>query len=328
MTRRALITGITGQDGSYLTELLLSKGYEVHGLVRRSSSENQTWRIDHLHAGTGMASSRLVLHEGDLLDEASLVRAVLGSAPDEVYNLASQSHVATSFKAQVYTGEVGALGAARLLEAVRQAAPAARFYQASTSEMFGNRAPPQDEQTPFWPRSPYGAAKLYAHWMTVNAREAYGMHASAGILFNHESPRRGERFVTRKVTIGAARAKLGLSKGKLRLGNLDAERDWGHARDYVRAMWLMVQQPAPGDYVVGTGQTRTVAELVELAFRRVGLDWREHVEVDPSLCRPADVEKLCGDATKAREVLGWRPEVSFEELVAEMVDGDLELLHP
>jgi GDPmannose 4,6-dehydratase len=318
--RTALITGITGQDGSYLAELLLERGYDVHGLVRRSSSEGQSWRI-------AAVRDRLALHEGDLLDVGSLVRVVSEVQPDEVYNLAAQSHVGTSFHSEVFTGDVGGLGAARLLEAARQVGKrGVRFYQASTSEMFGKNLPPQNEATAFWPRSPYGAAKLYAHWMTVNAREAHGMHASSGILFNHESPRRGENFVTRKVTLGAARIKAGASREKVRLGNLEAERDWGHAREYVEGMWRMLQQEEPGDYVLGTGVTHTVRELCQVAFGAVGLDWEEWIEVDPKFYRPSEVAALRADARKAARVLGWVPTVSFEAMIGEMVREDLARL--
>ena len=318
--RRALITGITGQDGSYLAELLLEKDYEVHGLVRRSSSsEHQTWRIDPF-------KDMLWLHEGDMTDGGCLSRLVASVKPQEVYNLAAQTHVATSFEQGEYTAEVNGLGAAKLLDACRLYGEGVRFYQASTSEMFGAHLPPQHEGTPFWPRSPYGAAKLYAHWMTINAREAYGLHASTGILFNHESPRRGANFVTRKISMAVVRIKLGVQTEKLKLGNLDAQRDWGHAKDYVRGMWLMLQQDQPGDYVLATGQTRTVRELVDLAFKFAGLNWEDHVEIDPTLHRPAEVHALRGDARKAERVLGWKPAVSFEALVHEMVENDTRQL--
>jgi GDPmannose 4,6-dehydratase len=318
--KRALITGVTGQDGSYLAELLLEEGYEVYGLVRRSSSPNP-WRI----AGV---SSALNLLPGDLLDQSSLVRALLESRPDEVYNLAAQSFVPTSFEQPVHTTEVTGLGVMRLLESLRQVAPEARFYQASTSEMFGRvRSSPQDEETPFHPRSPYGVAKVYAHWATINFREAYGLYAVSGILFNHESPRRGDEFVTQKVAKTVARIARGEAH-ELRLGNLEARRDWGHARDYVRAMWLMLQQDEPQDFVISTGQTHTVRELCEVAFSHVGLDYREHVVVDESFYRPAEVEALCGDPTRARELLGWSSEIGFEELVQQMVDAALEARPP
>ena len=315
-TKRALITGVTGQDGSYLAELLLEKGYEVFGLVRRSSSPNP-WRI------AGVAG-RLHLLPGDLLDQSSLVRALLESQPDEVYNLAAQSFVPTSFEQPVHTTEVTGLGVMRLLESLRQVAPAARFYQASTSEMFGRvRSSPQDEDTPFHPRSPYGVAKVYAHWATINFREAYGLYAVSGILFNHESPRRGDEFVTQKVARTVARIARGAER-ELRLGNLEARRDWGHARDYVRAMWLMLQQDEPQDFVISTGRTHTVRDLCEVAFSHVGLDYREHVVVDESFYRPAEVEALCGDPSRAREVLGWSAEIGFEDLVRQMVDAAIE----
>jgi GDPmannose 4,6-dehydratase len=316
MTRTALITGITGQDGSYLAEFLLEKGYEVHGMVRRASTEPFE-RISHLR-------HRVTLHQADLLDQLSIITLLRDIRPQEVYNLAAQSFVPTSWLQPLLTGEFTALGVTRMLEAVRLVDPGIRFYQASSSEMFGKvRQEPQDEQTPFWPRSPYGVAKVYGHWITVNYRESYGIFACSGILFNHESPRRGVEFVTRKVTDGVARIKLGVQQ-KLRLGNLDALRDWGFAGDYVRAMWLMLNHHEPDDYVVATGQKHSVRDLVELAFRHVGLDWREHVEFDPALVRPAEVNTLCGDATKARTALGWQPSVDFPGLVAMMVDADLE----
>ena len=314
--RRALITGITGQDGSYLAEFLLDRGYEVHGMVRRSSSENFE-RIARLEG-------RIALHQADLLDQLSLVNLLKETQPQEVYNLAAQSFVPTSWKQPLLTGEFTALGVTRLLEAIRLVDSSIRFYQASSSEMFGRVAEePQTETTPFWPRSPYGVAKVYGHWITVNYRESYGLFAVSGILFNHESPWRGKEFVTRKVTDAAARIKLG-RQCKLRLGNLDAQRDWGFAGDYVRAMWLMLQQDQPEDYVIATGEKHSVRELVETAFARVELDWREHVELDPALLRPAEVNTLCGDAAKARARLGWRPSVTFLELVGMMVDADLE----
>jgi len=316
MTRRALITGITGQDGSYLAEFLLDRGYEVHGMVRRSSSENFE-RIARLEG-------RIALHQADLLDQLSLINLIKETQPQEVYNLAAQSFVPTSWKQPLLTGEFTALGVTRLLEAIRLVDASIRFYQASSSEMFGRVAEePQTETTPFWPRSPYGVAKVYGHWITVNYRESYGLFAVSGILFNHESPWRGKEFVTRKVTDAAARIKLG-RQGKLRLGNLDAQRDWGFAGDYVRAMWLMLQQDQPEDYVIATGEKHSVRELVETAFARLDLDWREYVELDPGLLRPAEVNTLCGDAAKAHARLGWRPSVTFQELVAMMVDADLE----
>ncbi|GAC1615965.1 MAG: GDP-mannose 4,6-dehydratase [Candidatus Dormibacteraceae bacterium] len=323
MARRALITGITGQDGSYLAELLLEKGYEVHGIVRRSSTLNRG-RIDHLeHAHPRHPEgSRFVLHYGDMTDSGGLNRLVKTVRPDEVYNLAAQSHVHISFDQPEYTGDTDGLGATRLLEALRTNGLPARFYQASTSEMFGKTPPPQNEDSPFHPRSPYGVAKLYAHWMTVNFREAYGMYACSGILFNHESPRRGENFVTRKVTRGVAQILAG-KISKLRLGNLDSERDWGHARDFVEAMWMMLQQDEPDDYVIATGVTRTIKDLVETAFRQVGLDWQDYIEVDPAYVRPAEVDRLLGDPAKASAQLGWKPRTTFPEMIREMLEHDL-----
>lgn len=314
--RRALITGITGQDGSYLAELLLSQGYEVHGMVRRLSADN--WeRLAHIQ-------DQLHLHSGDLLDSTSLVNLLRDVRPREIYNLAAQSFVPASWQQPILTGEITGLGATRVLEAILQVDKGIRFYQASSSEMFGlTRVEPQDEGTAFHPRSPYAVAKVFGHWITINYRESHGLFACSGILFNHESPRRGKEFVTRKITDAVARIKLGVQE-KLTLGNLEARRDWGFAGDYVRAMWLMLQQPKPDDFVVATGEMHSVRELVELAFSRAGLDWRKHVEVDESLLRPAEVATLCGDAAKARRVLGWKPEVSFAELVQMMVDADLE----
>ena len=324
MSKCALITGITGQDGSYLAELLLSKGYDVHGLIRRSSTFG-TQRIDHLYQDPHEPAARLHLHYGDLTDGAGL-RQVLGQVqPDEVYNLGAQSHVRVSFDQPVYTAQVDALGTLRLLEAIRDVDPEIRFYQASSSEMFGKVAEtPQRETTPFHPRSPYGCAKVFSHWQTVNYREAYGMFAVNGILFNHESPRRGETFVTRKITRAATRIAEGL-QDKLYLGNLDAKRDWGFAGDYVEAMWRMLQHDTPDDYVVATGETHPVKEFVEAVFGQVGLDWQEYVETDPRYYRPAEVDLLLGDPTKAREELGWRPEVDFQGLVEMMVSHDWEL---
>jgi len=321
-----LITGITGQDGSYLAELLLSKPeYEVHGLVRRSSSLNRQ-RIDHLLARDPSIHERLILHYADLADASSLSIVMEQVRPHEVYNLGAQSHVRVSFDQPLYTADVVGLGTLRLLEAVRQLnrSQPVKFYQASSSEMYGAAPPPQGPDTPFHPRSPYACAKLYAHWQTINYREAYGLFACSGILFNHESPRRGESFVTRKVTLGATRIKEGLQK-KLVMGNLDAKRDWGFAGDYVRAMWLMLQQEKPDDYVVATGAAHSVRELLELAFSCVGLDHREFVEFDPKYTRPSEVDVLLGDATKARETLGWAPEVDFRALVKMMIEHDLEL---
>lgn len=314
--RKALITGITGQDGSYLAELLLDKGYEVHGLVRRSSSFN-TWRIDHVR-------DHLILHYGDLVDQNSLVRTLELVAPEEVYNLAAQSHVKVSFEMPEYTAGVTALGVLRLLDAVRELGLTTRVYQAGSSEMFGLvQETPQTEKTPFHPRSPYGVSKVFAHWVAINYREGYGMPVSNGILFNHESPRRGENFVTRKITMGIAAIKKGKAK-ELRLGNLDAKRDWGFAKDYVEAMWLMLQQEKPDDYVVATGETHSVREFLEEAFSYLGLHWQDYVVVDPKYFRPAEVDVLLGDPTKAQRALGWQPKVGFKELVRIMVDADME----
>jgi GDPmannose 4,6-dehydratase len=318
MSKKALITGITGQDGSYLAELLLGQGYEVIGLHRRSSTVTFD-RISHL-------TDRLTLIAADLLDEGSMIRVLRDHRPQEVYNLAAQSFVQTSFAQPTLTGEVTALGVTRLLDAILLVDPSIRFYQASSSEMFGKVLEvPQTERTPFYPRSPYGVAKVYGHWITVNYRESYGLHASSGILFNHESPRRGLEFVTRKVSFSAAAIKLGLQE-KLALGNLDAQRDWGYAADYVQAMWLMLQQDEPGDYVVATGETHPVRELCRIAFDQVGLAWEDHVVIDPQFMRPAEVDLLIGDPSKARESLGWKPQVGFEELVRMMVDADLAAL--
>ncbi len=314
----ALITGITGQDGSYLAEFLLEKGYRVVGMTRRSSTATNE-RIAHL-------DGRLSLIQGDLLDQASLVAALREIRPDEVYNLAAQSFVPTSWNQPVLTGEFTALGVTRTLEAIRQVDPSIRFYQASSSEMFGNvRHSPQNEETPFYPRSPYGVAKAYGHFITINYRESYGLHTVSGILFNHESPRRGREFVTRRVTDGVARIALGLAT-ELHLGNLDAQRDWGFAGDYVRAMWLMLQQNRASDYVIATGIPHSVRDLCEIAFARVELDYRDHVVVDPGLLRPAEVDHLVGDASKARGELGWEPTVDFRALIEMMVDADLERL--
>jgi GDPmannose 4,6-dehydratase len=314
----ALITGITGQDGSYLAEFLLGKGYQVVGMVRRSSTVTFQ-RIEHIQ-------DEIELVPGDLLDQASIVDALREYQPQEVYNLAAQSFVPTSWRQPVFTGEATALGVTRVLEAIRIVDPTVRFYQASSSEMFGKvRETPQREQTPFYPRSPYGVAKVYGHWITVNYRESYNLFACSGILFNHESPRRGLEFVTRKVTNGVAQIKLGAAD-KLHLGNLDSRRDWGYAADYVRAMWLMLQQDEPDDYVVGTGHTHSVRELCQVAFARVGLDWEAHVVVDPRFYRPAEVDLLVSDPSKARSRLGWEPEVDFATLIQMMVDADLDLL--
>ena len=314
--KRAVITGITGQDGSYLAELLLEKGYEVFGLVRRSSTVNFE-RIGHLQ-------DQIELISGDLLDQKSLVSALQAARPQEVYNLGAQSFVPVSWEQPMLTGEVTGLGVTRILEAIRACDESIRFYQASTSELFGKaQETPQNEQTAFYPRSPYGVSKLYAHWITINYRESYGLFACTGILFNHESPRRGREFVTRKITHGVARIKCGLDQ-ELRLGNLDARRDWGHASDFVRAMWMMLQQDEPDDYVIATGTSRTIGEFCAVAFAHAGLDWRQYVVVDERFLRPAEVHTLLGDAAKAREKLGWEPEVGFEEMVQQMVDSDLE----
>jgi len=325
MAKTALITGITGQDGSYLAELLLDKGYEVHGVVRRSSSLNRG-RIDHLQHGnpSNPDRARFVLHYGDMTDSGGLNRLVKIVRPDEIYNLAAQSHVQISFDQPEYTGDADGLGATRLLEAIRTTGLPTRLYQASTSEMFGLTPPPQNEASPFHPRSPYGVAKLYAHWMTVNYRDGHRMFACSGILFNHESPRRGENFVTRKGTHVVAQILAGKTD-ELRLGNLDAKRDWGHARDFVEAMWMMLQQDEADDYVIATGVMRSVREFVEAAFGAVGLDWTKHVVVDQAYMRPAEVNELRGDASKARKKLGWEPKTSFESLVHEMLEHDLRL---
>jgi GDPmannose 4,6-dehydratase len=318
MSKKAFITGITGQDGSYLAEFLLSKGYEVHGLVRRASCDSYQ-RIRHM-------VDHLELHSGDLLDWAAITCVLDAVRPDEIYNLGAQSFVPASWKQPLFTGDATGLGATRLLEAMRTVVPRARFYQASSSEMFGKvRESPQRETTPFYPRSPYAAAKAYAHYVTVNYRESYNLFACCGILFNHESPRRGKEFVTRKITDGVARIRQGLDR-ELRLGNLAARRDWGFAGDYVRAMWLMLQQDEPDDYVIGTGETHSVEDFVRLAFARVGLDWQDYVRVDPEFFRPAEVDLLLADPSKARDKLGWQPEISFDKLVGLMVDADVEAL--
>lgn len=324
--KRALLTGITGQDGSYLAELLLDKDYEVHGVVRRTSTTN-TSRLDHLFDKAGDAQ-RLTLHYGDLTDSSGLAHIVEQSKPDEVYNLGAQSHVQVSFEQPEYSADVGGLGALRLLEAVRahrdQSGQETRYYQASSSEMFGSAPPPQSMKTPFHPRSPYSVAKLYAFWQTVNHRESFNIHGCNGILFNHESPRRGETFVTRKITRAVGRIKMGL-QDKLMLGNLEAKRDWGHAKDYVEAMYLILQQDTPRDYLIASGEAHTVREFAELSFAQVGLDYQDYVHIDPRFYRPAEVDYLLGDATETREALGWKPKISFEELVREMTDADLEL---
>ena len=321
----ALITGITGQDGSYLAEFLLEKGYEVHGLIRRSSSFN-THRIDHIYQDAHESNQRLFLHYGDLIDGVGLTNLVREVNPTEVYNLGAQSHVQVSFSMPQYTGQVDAVGAVGLLEAIRSAEINTRYYQASTSEMFGATPPPQNEESFFRPRSPYAAAKLMAYWCTVNYREGYGMHASNGILFNHESPRRGETFVTRKITRAVAEIANG-SKKKLFLGNLDSVRDWGYAKEYVESMWLMLQQDTASDYVVATGVGATVRDFVDTSFSRVGLDWREHVEIDSRYIRPTEVDALVGDASKAAKVLGWMPKTHWKQLAELMVDSDLNQRH-
>ena len=323
--KRALITGITGQDGSYLADLLLGKGYEVHGIIRRASTFN-TARIDHLYQDPHVNGVRLFLHYGDLADSVHLVKLIYRLQPDEIYHLGAQSHVRVSFDIPEYTADVTGIGTIRILEAIREAGVKTRFYQASSSEMFGKvQEVPQTERTPFWPRSPYGVAKVFSYWATVNYRESYGLHASNGILFNHESPRRGETFVTRKISRSVARIKCGLDKS-LFLGNLEARRDWGYAPEYVQGMWLILQQDRPDDYILATNETHSVREFVELAFERVGLDWKEYVKHDARYERPAEVDLLIGDATKAKKLLNWEPQVRFEELVRIMVDADLALI--
>ena len=325
MVKKALITGVTGQDGSYLAELLLSKGYEVHGLIRRASTFN-TGRLDTVYDDPHSGSTRLFLHYGDLSDASALARLIGKIQPEEIYNLAAQSHVRVSFDSPEYTTDIGATGTVRLLEAIRETGIQPRFYQASSSEMYGMvREVPQTERTPFYPRSPYGCAKVFSYWITVNYREAYGLHASNGILFNHESPRRGETFVTRKITRAIAHIKAGLQQ-KLFLGNLDARRDWGYAKEYVEAMWLMLQQPKGDDYVIATNETHPVREFLEVAFGYAGLEWNKHVEIDPRYYRPAEVDLLIGDYSKAKQRLGWTPKTSFVELAKLMVDADIELL--
>jgi len=322
--KKALVTGITGQDGSYLAELLLEKGYEVHGIIRRSSTFN-TERIDHLYQDPHINGVRLFLHYGDISDSTNLIKLLYRIQPEEIYHLAAQSHVRVSFDIPEYTGDVTGLGTIRILEAIRETGLNARFYQASSSEMYGRALEvPQRETTPFYPRSPYGSAKVYAYWMSVNYRESYGVYACNGILFNHESPRRGETFVTRKITRAAARIKAGLQQ-KIYLGNLSPKRDWGYAKEYVEAMWLMLQQDQPDDYVIATGETHSVREFLDEAFTLLGLDWKEHFEVDPRYYRPAEVDLLVGDPRKARKTLGWEPKVKFKDLVRLMVESDLEL---
>ena len=321
--KKALITGITGKDGSYLTEFLLNKGYEVHGVIRRSSSFN-TSRIDHLYNDKKLYNQKLFLHYGDLGDSSSLCRIIEKTTPDEIYNLGAQSHVKVSFDIPEYSSDIDANGTCRILDAIRDTRIKTKFYQASSSEMFGKvQAVPQNESTPFYPRIPYGCAKLYSHWLTVNYRESYGIFACSGILFNHESPRRGQTFVTRKITCGIAEI-LAKKIDKIHLGNLDAKRDWGFAGDYVEAMWLMLQQPTPDDYVIATGETHSVREFLEEAFGIVGLDWQKYVEIDPKYFRPAEVDLLIGDSSKAKQKLGWEPKVKFKDLVKMMVEADIK----
>ncbi len=325
MAKKALITGITGQDGSYLAELLLEKGYEVHGIIRRASSFN-TGRLEKIYADLHTSGRQLFLHYGDLSDGSGLSRLLGRIQPDELYNLAAQSHVRVSFDTPEYTTDITATGTLRLLEAIRETGLRPRFYQASSSEMYGKVVEiPQRESTPFYPRSPYGCAKVYSYWITVNYRESYGLHASNGILFNHESPRRGETFVTRKITRAVAHIAKGL-QNKLYLGNLDAKRDWGYAKEYVEAMWMMLQQDQPDDYVVATGETHSVREFLDLAFDHANLDWKKYVEMDERYCRPTEVDLLIGDAAKARAKLGWKPKTTFPDLVNLMVDADMTLL--
>jgi len=324
MTKKALITGITGQDGSYLAEFLLEKGYEVHGLIRRSSTFN-TDRIDHIYADPHDPNRKLFLHYGDITDSGQLTNLIYNIQPDEIYHLAAQSHVRVSFDIPEFTGDVTGIGTTRLLEAIRRSGIKTRYYQASSSEMFGDSPPPQNEETPFRPRSPYGAAKVYAYWMVKIYREGYGMFTVNGILFNHESPRRGETFVTRKITRSIARIKYGL-ENKLYLGNLEAKRDWGYAGDFVEAMWLMLQQDHPDDYVIATGETHSVKEFLEEAFKYADLDWKNYVEIDKRYFRPLEVEFLQGDASKAKRKLGWEPKVRFNELAKIMVDADMKNL--
>ncbi len=325
MAKKALITGITGQDGSYLAEFLLAKGYEVHGVIRRASTFN-TGRLDPIYADPHSGKNRLFLHYGDLSDASALSRLIGKIQPEEIYNLAAQSHVRVSFDSPEYTTDVTATGAVRLLEAIRETGIKPRFYQASSSEMFGKvQEVPQRETTPFYPRSPYGCAKLFAYWITVNYRESYGLYACNGILFNHESPRRGETFVTRKITRALAHIKAGL-EDKLFLGNLDAKRDWGYAKEYIEAMWLMLQQEQADDYVIATGETHSIREFLDVAFGHAGLDWTKHVEIDPRYYRPAEVDLLIGDAGKAKRQLGWEPKTRFGDLVKLMVDADSQLL--
>jgi GDPmannose 4,6-dehydratase len=322
--KKALITGVTGQDGSYLAEFLLAQGYEVHGLIRRASSFN-TGRLDPIYRDPHESGVRFLMHYGDLSDSGSLVNLIRNLEPDEIYHLGAQSHVKVSFEVPEYTADATGMGTIRMLEAVRASGVDTRFYQAGSSEMFGAAPPPQNETTPFHPRSPYGVAKVFAHWATVNYREAHGMFAANGILMNHESPRRGETFVTRKITRAVARIRAGI-QDKVYLGNLDARRDWGYAREYVDAMWRMLQQDEPGDFVIATGEAHSVREFAELAFARADLDWRKHVEIDPNYYRPSEVDHLRGDASKAKSLLGWEAKTSFGELVEIMVDADIQLL--
>ena len=322
--KKALITGPTGQDGSYLSELLLEKGYEVHGIVRRSSSFN-THRLDDIYRDPHETGVRFFLHYGDLSDSGSLVNLIRELQPNEIYHLGAQSHVKVSFEVPEYTSDATGMGTVRILEAIRSSGVDTRFYQASSSEMFGSAPPPQSESTPFHPRSPYGVAKVFSYWMTVNYRESYGMYATNGILFNHESPRRGETFVTRKITRAIARIKAGM-QDKLYLGNMDAKRDWGFAKEYVEAMWRILQHDEPEDFVIATGEAHTVREFVELGFEHAGLDWEKYVEIDPKYLRPAEVDHLLGDATKAKEKLGWEPQTKFEDLAKLMVDADIAQL--
>ena len=325
MPKKAFITGITGQDGSYLSELLLGKGYEVHGLIRRASTFN-TERLDPIYQDPHSAGAHLLLHYGDLADAVSTFQLIAAIQPDEIYHLGAQSHVRVSFDVPEYTADVTGTGTVRLLEAIRHSAPKARFYQASSSEMYGLvQEVPQRENTPFYPRSPYGAAKVFAYWLTVNYRESYGMHASNGILFNHESPRRGETFVTRKITRAVARIKAGV-QSKLYMGNLDAKRDWGYAPEYVEAMYLMLQQDQPDDYVIATGETHTVREFLEVCFGHAGLDWEKYVEIDPRYYRPAEVDLLIGDPAKAKKMLNWQPKTTFADLARLMTDADIAQL--
>jgi GDPmannose 4,6-dehydratase len=324
MNKVALITGITGQDGSYLAELLLSKDYEVHGIIRRSSSFN-TGRLNDIYQDPHVDNRKMILHYGDLQDSTSLANLIRETKPKEIYNLGAQSHVKVSFEIPEYTADITGTGTIRLLEAIRASGIETKFYQASSSELYGSTPPPQNEQTPFHPRSPYGAAKIFSYWSTVNYREAYGMHASNGILFNHESPRRGETFVTRKITRAVARIAAGIDK-EVYLGNLDAVRDWGYAKEYVEAMWLMLQQPKGDDFVIATGESATVRQFAEVAFSRANLDWQKYVKIDKRYLRPSEVDSLVGDASKAQKVLGWKPKTNWKKLAEIMVDADIKLL--